>query len=111
MCFSVEADVVAGAFLLPMAVVSLREVRQARELPFASLPLLFALHQLAEAVIWATYDEHAVSAPRGHVAVWVYVGFALVVAPTLFPLSGWPRSWSSAPCCRSYMRSRCPPLR
>jgi len=86
-CFSVEADVVAGAILLPMAVVSLREVRHARELPFASLPLLFALHQLAEAVIWATYDEHAVSEPRGHVAVWVYVGFALVVLPTLFPLS------------------------
>lgn len=87
MCFSVEADVVAGAVLLPMAVVSLREVRQARELPFASLPLLFALHQLAEAVIWATYDVHAVSEPRGQVAVWVYVGFALVVLPTLFPLS------------------------
>lgn len=87
MCFSVQADVVAGAVLLPIAVVSLREVRQARELPFASLPLLFALHQLAEAVIWATYDEHSVSQHLGQVAVWAYVGFALVVLPTLFPLS------------------------
>jgi len=48
-CFSAQADVVAGAVLLPMAVVSLREVRQVRELPFAALPLLFALHQLIEA--------------------------------------------------------------
>ena len=42
-CFSVQADVVAGVVLLPMAVVSLREVRHVREVPFASLPLLFAV--------------------------------------------------------------------
>ena len=54
---------------------------------FASLPLLFALHQLAEAVIWATYDDQAVSEHWGQMAVRGYVGFALVVLPTLFPLS------------------------
>lgn len=70
-----------------MAVVSLREVRQARELPFASLPLLFALHQFVEAVIWAGYDDHAVSESLRQSAVLVYLGFAMVVLPTLFPLS------------------------
>jgi uncharacterized protein DUF6629 len=86
-CFSVQADVVAVAVVLPMAVVSLREVRQVRELPFGALPLLFALHQLTEAVVWARFDGYAVSEPLWQAAVWVYVAFAMVVLPTLFPLS------------------------
>ena len=87
MCFSVEADVVAGVVLLPMALVSLREVRHVREVPFASLPLLFALHQFGEALVWARYDGGQVSQQVGTVAVWWYVGFAMVILPTLFPLS------------------------
>jgi hypothetical protein len=67
--------------------VSLREVRQLREVPFASLPLLFALHQLTEAVVWAAYDDGSVPASLGHAAALVYVGFAMVVLPTLFPIS------------------------
>jgi hypothetical protein len=86
-CFSVQADVVAGVVLLPMAAVSLREVRHVREVPFASLPLLFALHQLTEAVVWAAFDGYDVSESVWHTAVWLYVGFAMVVLPTLFPLS------------------------
>jgi hypothetical protein len=87
MCFSVPADVVAGVVLLPMAFVSLREVRHVREVPFASLPLLFALHQLTEAVVWAGVDGYDVSHAVWQTAVWLYVGFAMVVLPTLFPLS------------------------
>ena len=51
MCFSVQADLAAGVLLLPVAAVSLREVRHVRELPFAAVPLLLALHQLVEAVV------------------------------------------------------------
>ncbi len=87
MCFSVEADVVAGAVLLPMAVVALREVRHVRELPFAALPLLFALHQLVEAVIWAGLEGAVVPEALQHGAVLIYLGYAMVVLPTLFPLS------------------------
>jgi hypothetical protein len=86
-CFSVQADVVAGVVLLPMAFVSLREVRQLREMPFASLPLLLALHQVSEAVVWAPLEGYDVSEPVWRTAVWMYVGFAMVVLPTLFPLS------------------------
>ncbi len=47
MCFSLQADLVAGAALVPIAVLSLREVRTRRELPFALLPALFCVHQLS----------------------------------------------------------------
>ena len=86
MCFSIEADVVAGVALLPVAALSLREVRHVRELPFAALPLLFALHQLTEAVVWAGLDGH-VSAEVTQAAAMAYVLFAFPVLPTLVPLA------------------------
>ena len=87
MCFSVQADLVAGAAVLPLAVVALREVRHVRELPFAALPLLFALHQLVEAVVWGGYDDGGDPGLPARAAVLAYVGFAMVVLPTLMPLS------------------------
>ena len=86
MCFSFEADVVAGVALLPVAVLSLREVRHVREVPFAALPLLFALHQLTEAFVWAGLDGR-VSADVMQTAALVYVLFAFPVLPTYVPLA------------------------
>lgn len=84
MCFSLEADLVVGVALLPVAVVSLREVRHVRELPFASLPLLFALHQLVEALVWAGTEGH-VSPGLQHAAAMAYLIFAFPVLPILVP--------------------------
>ncbi|WP_199286841.1 DUF6629 family protein [Nocardioides houyundeii] len=81
-----SADLTAGVALLPVAVVSLREVRTARELPFASLPLLFALHQLTEALVWHGASDY-VSAGVQHAAALIYVLFAYPVLPVLVPLA------------------------
>jgi len=86
MCFSLEADLVAGAVLLPVGVVALREVRLARELPFASLPLLFAFHQFVEAVVWAG-TTGAVSPDVQYVAAMAYLIFAFAILPILLPLA------------------------
>ena len=72
--------------MTPIGVLALREVRCAREVPFASLPLLFAIHQLVEAVVWAAADGH-VSWHVGHAAAVAYVIFAVPVLPTLMPLA------------------------
>lgn len=50
------ADLVAGTALLPVAALSLREVRKPRELPFAALPAIFAAHQFMEVFVWAGLD-------------------------------------------------------
>ncbi|WP_205304997.1 DUF6629 family protein [Nocardioides sp. 616] len=81
-----SADLTAGVALLPVAVVCLREVRTARELPFASLPLLFALHQLTEALVWHGASDY-VSAGVQHAAALIYVLFAFPVLPVLVPLA------------------------
>lgn len=88
MCFSTTADVVAGAALLPIAGLSLREVRSPRELPFAALPAVFALHQLIEALVWAGADGD-VSSGAAHAAAVAYVVIALPLLPILFPLAVW----------------------
>jgi hypothetical protein len=84
MCFSLEADLVAGVVLLPVAALSLREVRHAREVPFAALPLLFAAHQLTEAWVWAGVDGD-VSTSAQYAAALIYILFAFPVLPTLVP--------------------------
>jgi hypothetical protein len=86
MCFSAEADVTVGLLILPVAVASLREVRHVREVPFATLPLLFALHQFVEALVWAG-TEGQVSAEVQHAAALTYLIYALPVLPTLVPVS------------------------
>jgi hypothetical protein len=86
MCFSTEADLVAGIALLPVAALSLREVRCVREVAFAALPLLFAAHQLTEAFVWAGLDGD-VSAGVQKAAALIYVLFAFSVLPTLVPIA------------------------
>ena len=119
MCFSVEADVAVGLLILPVAVASLREVRHVREVPFAALPLLFALHQLVEALVWAGEDGQ-VSPGVQHAAAAAYLLFALPVLPTLMPVAvpaprtrepagAWRRSWSSAWRSRRTSAGRCSP--
>jgi len=84
MCFSVQADLVAGAVVLPLAVASLREVRHRRELPFALLPTIFCLHQLIEALVWAGTDGE-VGSGLAHAAAVAYVVIALPLLPTYVP--------------------------
>ncbi|GLW47399.1 hypothetical protein Stsp02_30610 [Streptomyces sp. NBRC 14336] len=53
MCWSAEADLVAGAGIAAVGVACVVRVRRARDLPMAALPLLLGAHQLIEAAVWA----------------------------------------------------------
>jgi hypothetical protein len=86
MCFSPVADLAVGAALLPVAAAALREVKHWREVPFASLPTVFALHQFLEAAIWST--DHGFLPPGAvHLAVLAYLVIALPLLPTLVPIA------------------------
>lgn len=86
MCFSLQADLIAGVVLVPVAAACLHEVRCRREVPFALLPALFAAHQFVEAVVWLGLDGR-VSAHVQSVAATAYLAFALPVLPVLMPLA------------------------
>lgn len=80
------ADIVVGTALLPVAALTLREVRQPRELPFALLPAIFAVHQLVEVAVWAGLDGD-VSAGVANLAMRIYLFIAWPLLPTYVPLA------------------------
>ena len=65
MCFSATASFTAGAVLLGVGTLTLRSAlasrhsHRRRDLPFAAIPLLFAIQQLIEGVVWLTVSAEA----------------------------------------------------
>jgi hypothetical protein len=55
-CFSAVANFVGSAALGAVGVVTLKKVKHRRELMFASLPILFAIHQFIEGFVWLGLD-------------------------------------------------------
>ncbi|MER7055115.1 DUF6629 family protein [Streptomyces sp. NPDC000351] len=54
MCWSAEADLVAGAAVATVGVACVARTRRGRDLPLAALPLLLGLHQMVEVAVWAS---------------------------------------------------------
>src|SRR5271170_3109236 len=51
-CFSASANFVGSAVLGAIGVATIAEVKHRRELLFAAMPCLFALHQFTEGFVW-----------------------------------------------------------
>lgn len=85
MCFSATVSFSAGALLLGIGTLTLKSARRRRELPFAAIPLLFAIQQLSEGVIWLTfsYDAPLLNAVMTH----VYSFFSHVLWPIYVPVA------------------------
>lgn len=52
MCFSAGASFGAGVVLTAIGVASLKKVQQPSQLPFAAIPLIFAIQQISEGFLW-----------------------------------------------------------
>ena len=88
MCFSATASFSAGALLLGIGTLTLRSARatrQPRALLFAAIPILFAIQQVIEGVIWLTFTDGlpALNAVMTH----VYSFFSHVLWPVVVPLA------------------------
>ncbi len=86
MCFSAEADVVAGLVVTAVGVDALRQVRRPAERALGALPVLLGVHLLVEAVVWQGLTGD-VDPSIGRQAMWIYLAFALVVLPVLVPFA------------------------
>ncbi|HEX2047102.1 MAG TPA: DUF6629 family protein [Acidimicrobiales bacterium] len=86
MCFSAEADVVAGLVVTTVGVDALRQVHRPAERALGALPVLLGAHLLVEAVVWWG-ETGAVAASTGRLAMWVYLAVALCVLPVLVPFA------------------------
>lgn len=85
MCFSATASFSAGTVLLGLGTLTLKSARRPREVPFAAIPLLFAIQQLTEGVIWLTFSYEA---PQVNVVMThVYSFFSHVLWPVYVPVA------------------------
>jgi hypothetical protein len=86
MCFSATANFVGSGVLGAIGVVTLTEVKHRREVLFAAVPCLFALHQFTEGFVWLGLD-HLLPANVAHDAGAAFILYAQGLLPFLLPLS------------------------
>ena len=86
MCFSAEASLLTAALTGAAGVAAIRRTESRRELPLASIPLLFAAQQTVEGLLWMTLPI----APNGPVCLALthtFLIFALLFWPLFAPIS------------------------
>jgi hypothetical protein len=86
MCFSATANFVGSTALGAIGVVTLTKVKHRRELLFASLPILFAVHQFIEGFVWLGLDG-ILSPAVAHNMGAAFMLYAQGLLPFLLPLS------------------------
>jgi cytochrome bd-type quinol oxidase subunit 2 len=86
MCFSAAANFVGSGVLGTIGVITLTKVKHRRELLFASLPTLFAIHQFIEGFVWLGLDG-ILSPAVTHDMGAAFVLYAQGLLPFLMPLS------------------------
>ena len=86
MCFSATANFVGSGVLGAVGVVTLTKVKHRRELLFAALPTLFAVHQFTEGFVWLGLDG-ILSPAVAHDMGAAFMLYAQGLLPFLLPLS------------------------
>ncbi|MEU8626354.1 DUF6629 family protein [Streptomyces sp. NPDC048669] len=87
MCWSANADLVAGTAIAVIGAACVLRTRRARDLPLAALPLLLGAHQIIESAVWradggtgpATVAWAVIALPL--LALWVPVGVLCAAPP------------------------------
>ncbi|MGA8619472.1 MAG: DUF6629 family protein [Candidatus Sulfotelmatobacter sp.] len=86
MCFSATANFVGSGVLGAVGVVTLTRVKHRRELLFAALPVLFAVHQFIEGFVWLGLDG-ILSPSVAHDMGAAFMLYAQGLLPFSLPLS------------------------
>jgi hypothetical protein len=86
LCFSATANFVGSGVLGTIGVVTLMKVKHRREILFAALPTLFAVHQFIEGFVWLGLDG-ILSPTVAHNMGAAFMLYAQGLLPFLLPLS------------------------
>jgi hypothetical protein len=81
MCFSLAASFGAAAILVIAGIASIVKARQQKQLLFAAIPIVFALQQAAEALIWLTARNITLNTLKTELTY-----FFLFVAESVWPV-------------------------
>jgi hypothetical protein len=85
-CFSATANFVGSSGLAVLGVLTFTKVKHRRELLFAALPTMFAVHQFIEGFVWLGLDG-MLSPAVTHGAGEAFMLYAQGLLPFLMPLS------------------------
>lgn len=86
MCFSATANFIGSGALGALGVVTLTRVKHRREVLFAALPALFAIHQFIEGFVWLGLDGILSPAVTHNMGA-AFMLYAQGLLPFLLPLS------------------------
>lgn len=88
MCFSAEASFTGSAVISAIGVATLTRVKKPAQVLFAVIPILFGIQQCAEGVLWLTLKS-GLHERLQYAATYIFLITALVIWPTMIPLSIW----------------------
>ena len=86
MCFSATASFSAGVVLTAIGVAPIKKVQHPSQIMFAAIPLIFAVQQIAEGILWLALPNPAYL--RTQVTfTYIFLFFAQVVWPLWVPVA------------------------
>ena len=85
MCFSAEASFVAGTILSTVGFVAIKITNSVSQKFFASLPLVFGIHQLVEGLVWVSLTNNYDVLKT--ISTHTFIVIAQIVWPVLVPFS------------------------
>lgn len=86
MCFSAQASFTSGVVISAIGVATVTRSKKPEQRLFSAIPLIFGFQQFAEGVEWLTLRSGTHAALQ-NVAAHVYLSAALIIWPTVVPLS------------------------
>jgi len=86
MCFSASASFGAGIVLSVIGVASIKKTHHSSQLLFSSIPLIFAVQQIAEGILWVTLpNPDYVSLQK--ITTYIFLFFAEILWPMWVPIA------------------------
>ncbi|MBS0485635.1 MAG: hypothetical protein JSS06_10550 [Proteobacteria bacterium] len=86
MCFSAEASFIVSGTLLVAGVASIRKTVYSKDIPVALIPLIFAVQQLVEGLLWVTL-AHSDASPSQFWLSNIYGTFIGIIWPLFAPFA------------------------
>ncbi|PKP04567.1 MAG: hypothetical protein CVU11_04080 [Bacteroidetes bacterium HGW-Bacteroidetes-6] len=86
MCFSATASFGAGAVLSIMGLASIKKAQTPVQIPFASIPFLFAVQQFSEGFLWLSLTDPSFASLR-EFSTYAFLFFAQIVWPFWVPFA------------------------
>jgi uncharacterized protein DUF6629 len=85
MCFSATASFIAGGALSTVGVATVKKAKKKSELPFAAIPLLFAIQQIIEGILWLSFYYNLVFLRA--ITTFLFSLFAYALWPAFIPFA------------------------